>query len=354
MARHKSLARTRRYLDAGVDIERGRSFVEAIKPLAARTERPGCLPGSLEGFAALFDLRAAGFRDPLLVAAADGVGTKLKLASELRRHEGIGVDLVAMCVNDLVVTGAEPLFFLDYLALGHLDRVLARSIMAGIVQACQQVGCALLGGETAEMPGLYRSGEYDVAGFALGALERGEQLGWHKVSPDDIILGLGASGLHANGFALVRKIVAELGLSYQLPAPFDSAGSLGGVLLTPTRLYVRSVLAAARAGYLKAAAHITGGGLIGNIPRIIPQGLTAVVSSSSWEWPEVFAWLAQDGTIGKQEMLQVFNCGIGMALIVAPDQAANVQQIVERHGERVSRIGVVLASSPDAPAIQID
>jgi phosphoribosylformylglycinamidine cyclo-ligase len=336
------------YRSAGVDIEAGEALVEAIKPLARATARSGTL-GGLGGFGALFDPRAAGFIDPVLVATTDGVGTKLKLAIETGEHGGVGFDLVAMCVNDIVVQGAEPLFFLDYFATGHLDLETARTIIAGIASGCVQAGCALVGGETAEMPGMYAAGDYDLAGFAVGAAERGTLLP-RDVSPGDAVLGLASSGVHANGFSLARRIVAASGLDWSAPAPFDHAQSLGQALMAPTRIYVRGVLALHRAGLLKAAAHVTGGGLPGNLPRVLPTGSMAVLSSS-WPVPPVFGWLARAGGVAPREMLRVFNCGIGMALVVRDAKAA--MDVLEAEGERVFLIGQIEPGTGPA-SVRID
>ena len=327
------------YRTAGVDIEAGEALVAAIRPLAAATVRPGVL-GGLGGFAAAFDPRAAGYADPILLATTDGVGSKLALARASGRHDTIGVDLVAMCVNDLVVQGAEPLFFLDYFATGRLSVAEARAVIEGIAGACRQAGCALVGGETAEMPGFYPPGEYDLAGFAVGAAERDGLLP-RDVTPGDLVLGLASSGVHSNGFSLVRQIVADTGLSWDAPAPFAPGTALGTALLVPTRLYVRPVLALARARLLKAAAHITGGGLTGNLPRVLPAGTEAVLDAARWEVPAVFRWLARAGGVAAAEMLRVFNCGIGMALVVAEEQAAEAAALLRGTGERVFQIGRV-------------
>ena len=336
------------YRAAGVDIEAGDALVEQIKPLAAATARAGVL-GSLGGFGALFDPKAAGFADPVLVAATDGVGTKLRIAIETGIHETVGVDLVAMCVNDLVVQGAEPLFFLDYYATGALDVATARTVIAGIASGCAEAGCALVGGETAEMPGMYAGSDYDLAGFAVGAAERGKLLP-RGVTPGDVVLGLASDGVHSNGFSLVRRIVAASGLAWDVPAPFAPPDqvprpALGQVLMTPTRIYVRSVLALHRAGLLKAAAHITGGGLPGNLPRVLPEGCIAALEAS-WPVPPVFGWLARTGGVAADEMLRVFNCGIGMALVVA--DAAEATRLLEAEGEQVMRIGTIEAGVGEA------
>ncbi len=341
-------ARPLTYRDAGVDIAAGDALVEAIKPLARATARPGSL-GGLGGFGALFDPRAAGFADPVLVATTDGVGTKLRIAIEAGRHGTVGQDLVAMCVNDLVVQGAEPLFFLDYFATGRLRLDAARAVVAGIADGCRLAGCALVGGETAEMPGMYAEGDYDLAGFAVGAAERGALLPRGDVGPGDALLGLASTGVHSNGFSLVRRIVVAAGLALVDPAPFDPSRSLGEALLDPTRIYVRSLLALHRAGLLKAAAHITGGGLPGNLPRVLPEGVAAVVDAAAWPVPPVFAWLAAAGDVAAQEMLRVFNCGIGMVCVVSADRAEAAAALLRAEGEAVHRIGH-LRAGPAGPA----
>ncbi len=326
------------YRRAGVDIEAGDALVEQIKPLAKATLRRGVM-GGLGGFGALFDLKAAGFHDPVLVSTTDGVGTKLKIAIETGLHETVGIDLVAMCVNDLVVQGAEPLFFLDYFATGQLSVAQARTVIAGIASGCHQAGCALVGGETAEMPGMYREGDYDLAGFAVGAAERGNLLP-RSVEPGDAILGLASAGVHSNGFSLVRRIVQASGLAWADAAPFAPDLPLGAALMTPTRIYVAAMLALHRAGLLKAAAHITGGGLPGNLPRVLPDGTIAALTPS-WLVPPVFGWLARAGRVGAEEMLRVFNCGVGMAVVVSDPEAAI--KLLEEQGEVASRIGVIEA-----------
>lgn len=326
------------YRTAGVDIDAGDALVEAIKPLAKATTRPGVM-GGLGGFGALFDLKAAGFTDPVLVSSTDGVGTKLKIAIDTGLHDTVGIDLVAMCVNDLVVQGAEPLFFLDYFATGKLEVTQARAVIAGIAEGCRQAGCALVGGETAEMPGLYQTGDYDLAGFAVGAAERGALLP-RAVAPGDVLLGLASSGVHSNGFSLVRRIAEASGLGWDGPAPFAEGRTLGEVLMAPTRIYVRAVLALHRAGLLKAAAHITGGGLPGNLPRILPDGTTAALTAA-WTMPPIFPWLARTGGVAAPEMLRVFNCGLGMVLVVGAGQVDEATALLRAQGETVSRIGVI-------------
>ena len=329
------------YRGAGVDIDAGDALVEAIKPLAGSTKRRGA-DAALGGFGALFDLKAAGFKDPILVGTNDGVGTKLMIAIAANRHDTIGIDLVAMCVNDLVVQGAEPLFFLDYFATGKLEVATGRTIIAGIAAGCREAGCALIGGETAEMPGMYHGNDYDLAGFAVGAVERGQIVGGADVKPGDVVLGLASSGVHSNGYSLVRKIVEGSGVAWTAPAPFDAARSLGEALLIPTRIYVKSCLALARAGLAKAMAHITGGGLIENVPRVIPDDATVEINAASWKLPPVFAWLSKEGGVAPAEMARVFNCGIGMVIVVAPDRAEDATRLLTEHGETVHRIGKVV------------
>jgi len=332
------------YRQAGVDIEAGDALVEAIKPLAKATSRAGVL-GGLGGFGALFDLKAAGFTDPILVSTTDGVGTKLKIAIETGIHAFVGIDLVAMCVNDLIVQGAAPLFFLDYFATGALDVAAAKTVIAGIADGCKIAGCALVGGETAEMPGMYAGGDYDLAGFSVGAAERGKLLP-AGVAAGDAILALPSSGVHSNGFSLVRKIIENAGLGgaaggWQAPAPFAPGQTLAQALMLPTRIYVKPVLALHQAGLLKGAAHITGGGLPGNLPRVLPEGLGATLQAP-WTMPAVFAWLARTGNIATAEMLRVFNCGIGMTLIVSDAEAAS--ELLIREGEAPFLLGQVSAT----------
>ncbi|MEL6290025.1 MAG: phosphoribosylformylglycinamidine cyclo-ligase [Pseudomonadota bacterium] len=339
------------YADAGVDIDAGNRLVDAIKPLAAATARPGA-DGALGGFGGLFDLKAAGFKDPVLVAANDGVGTKLRIAIDTQQHATIGIDLVAMCVNDLVVQGAEPLFFLDYFSCGALDTGVAESVVAGIAEGCRLAGAALIGGETAEMPGMYAAGDYDLAGFSVGAAERGTLLPRADIAAGDALLGLASSGPHSNGYSLIRRVVDATGLGWAAPAPFARGMTLGDALLAPTRIYVKSVLRAiAATGQVKALAHITGGGLTENIPRVLPRGVDAVIDRSSWEMPAVFQWLAREGGIADAEMLRTFNCGIGMVLVVPADAADDVSAALRAEGEDVRQIGTLeVADVPDAPA----
>lgn len=326
------------YADAGVDIDAGNALVERIKPAAKRTARAGTMSG-LGGFGALFDLKAAGYTDPVLVAATDGVGTKLRIAIDTGNVDTIGIDLVAMCVNDLVCQGAEPLFFLDYFATGKLDVDQATRIIDGIAEGCAQSGCALIGGETAEMPGMYHKGDFDLAGFAVGAMERGADLP-SGVQAGDVLLGLGSNGVHSNGYSFVRKVVELSGLGWDAAAPF-AEGSLGAALLAPTRLYVKQALAAVRAGGVHALAHITGGGLTENLPRVLPEGLGATIDLSSWQLPPVFRWLAETANMAEAELLKTFNCGIGMICVVAPDRAEALRSLLETQGETVTVIGTV-------------
>jgi phosphoribosylformylglycinamidine cyclo-ligase len=328
------------YAKAGVDIAAGNALVKAIGPLAKATSRPGANV-SLGGFGGFFDPKAAGYKDPLLVAANDGVGTKLKLAIDSGRHDGVGIDLVAMCANDLIVQGAEPLFFLDYFATGKLDNGVAERVIAGIAEGCRQAGCALIGGETAEMPGMYAEGDYDLAGFCVGAVERGEALIGDKVADGDVILGLASSGVHSNGFSLVRRLAADKGWKLDRPALFDQEVLLIEALLAPTRIYVKSLLPVIRAGKIHALAHITGGGLLENIPRVLPKGLHAHVDAGAWPQPRLMAFLQAQGHIEPGEFARTFNCGIGMALLVAADDVAEVTGALEAAGETVFTVGRV-------------
>lgn len=326
------------YAEAGVDIDAGNALVDRIKPAAAATSRPGVMDG-LGGFGALFDPRAAGYQDPILVAATDGVGTKLRIAIDTGLLDGVGIDLVAMCVNDLVCQGAEPLFFLDYFATGKLSVDEAARVIQGIAKGCADTGAALIGGETAEMPGMYHGGDFDLAGFAVGALERGTALP-QNVAVGDVLIGLASDGVHSNGYSLVRRVVEHAGLGWTDPAPFADA-PLGEALLTPTHLYVRPVLAAIRAGGVHAAAHITGGGLTENLPRVLPKGMGADIDLSAWELPAVFRWLAEKGGISEAEMLKTFNSGIGMVLVVAADKADALDALLQEAGEKTIRLGAI-------------
>ena len=328
------------YADAGVSIEAGNALVRAIGPLARSTARPGA-DAELGGFGGFFDLKAAGYRDPLLVAANDGVGTKLKLAIETERHDGVGIDLVAMCANDLIVQGAEPLFFLDYYASAKLDNEVAGAVVASIAEGCRQAGCALIGGETAEMPGMYAEGDYDLAGFCVGAVERDKVLTGTRIAPGDVILGLASSGVHSNGFSLVRRIIEQEGWNLDQPMPGSAGAALADVLLEPTRIYVRALLPLVQEGRIKGLAHITGGGLLENIPRVLPEGCHAVVEADRWQLPRIFSLLQEGGRIAPEEMARTFNCGVGMAVIVAADEAAPVATALEGAGETAFEIGRV-------------
>ncbi|MDE2563982.1 MAG: phosphoribosylformylglycinamidine cyclo-ligase [Sphingomonadales bacterium] len=328
------------YAKAGVDIAAGNALVRAIGPLAKSTARPGA-DADLGGFGGFFDLKAAGYKDPLLVAGNDGVGTKVKLAIDHDRHDAIGIDLVAMCVNDLIVQGAEPLFFLDYFATGKLDSGIAERVVAGIADGCKMAGCALIGGETAEMPGMYAAGDYDLAGFCVGAVERGEQLTGDRVGAGDLLLGVASSGVHSNGYSLVRRLAADKGWKMDRPALFDQDRLLIDTLIEPTRIYVKSLLPLVRSGRINALAHITGGGLLENVPRVLPEGLHARISADAWPQPRLMAFLQAQGNIEPGEMARTFNCGIGMVLAVAPDEAASVTAALEAAGETVFAIGAV-------------
>ena len=331
------------YAQAGVDIDAGNAMVDAIKPLVRSTRRPGA-DAEIGGFGGLFDLKAAGFSDPILVAANDGVGTKVKIAIESGRHSTIGIDLVAMCVNDLVVQGAEPLLFLDYYATGKLDPKAGVEIVRGITEGCRQAGCALIGGETAEMPGMYSGSDYDLAGFAVGAAERGTLLPRADVVAGDIVLGLPSSGVHSNGYSLVRRIVALSGLAWEAPAPFASGKSLAEALLEPTRIYVKSLLQALKAAPgIKALAHITGGGFPDNIPRVLPDGVGVRLDLDAIAVPPVFGWHSQTGGVAEAEMLRTFNCGIGMIVIAEAAQADAVMAALTEAGETPVRLGEVTA-----------
>jgi phosphoribosylformylglycinamidine cyclo-ligase len=327
------------YAKSGVDIDAGNRMVDLIKPLVKRTARPGA-DAEIGGFGGLFDLKRAGFRDPILVASTDGVGTKVKIASAAGRHDTIGIDLVAMSVNDLVVQGAEPLFFLDYFACSKLDPEVGAAIVAGIAEACRQAGCALIGGETAEMPGIYHDGDYDLAGFAVGAAERDRLLPRRDITAGDVILGLASSGIHSNGYSLVRKVIDVCGLNLAAPAPFNDGRTLAEALLTPTRIYVAACLAALRgSSAVKALAHITGGGFPDNIPRVLPEGICARIDLATVPVLPIFRWLAQAGRVAQSEMLRTFNCGIGMIVVVAPEEAHEVATILQNAGEHVVTLG---------------
>ncbi|NKB45605.1 MAG: phosphoribosylformylglycinamidine cyclo-ligase [Alphaproteobacteria bacterium] len=339
------------YKDAGVDIDAGNALVEAIKPLAKSTGRSGA-DSALGGFGGLFDLKATGYKDPVLVAGNDGVGTKLLVAIEAGRHDTVGIDLVAMCVNDLVVQGAEPLFFLDYFATGKLSIEAATAVISGIAAGCREAGCALIGGETAEMPGLYGENEYDLAGFSVGAVERDGILP-RDIGTGDVVLGLPSSGFHSNGYSLVRKVVALTGHRYDDPAPFDSSVSLGDALLTPTRIYIKPCLALVKAGLAHGFAHITGGGLLENIPRVLADDLAVDLTAEALPLPPIMTWLGQAGGMSAVEMARTFNCGIGMIVIVAAEDETAALDILKEKGESPRRIGVV-SERGDGDAVRID
>jgi phosphoribosylformylglycinamidine cyclo-ligase len=342
------------YKDAGVDIDAGDDLVERIKPLARATARPGML-GGLGGFGGLFQLDLKKYPEPVLVSGTDGVGTKLKLAIELQRLDTVGIDLVAMCVNDVIVQGAEPLFFLDYYACGQLSADQAETVIRGIAAGCKEANAALLGGETAEMPGMYGPGHYDLAGFCVGAVERGEVLPRPDIAEGDIVLGLASSGLHSNGFSLVRHVIETKGLSYDAPARFAPGQALGDALLEPTRIYVAACLKALASGPgLKALAHITGGGLIENIPRVLPDGLGVRLDATTWRLSPVFRWLAEAGPVAPAELARTFNCGIGMVAVVSPDAAERIGATLAAAGETVSRIGMVVTARNDSARVLID
>jgi phosphoribosylformylglycinamidine cyclo-ligase len=335
------------YAQAGVDIDAGNRMVDLIKPLVRATARPGA-DAEIGGFGGLFDLKRCGFTDPVLVAATDGVGTKLKVAVDSKRFDTIGIDLVAMSVNDLVVQGAEPLFFLDYYACGKLAPETGAAVVAGIAAGCKDAGCGLIGGETAEMPGVYAGDDFDLAGFAVGAAERGQLLPRGDIAEGDVILGLASSGVHSNGYSLVRKVVEKSGIAWSAPAPFAARESLGEAILTPTRIYVKSCLAALReTNAVKGLAHITGGGFPDNIPRVLPKALGARIDLTKVSVPPVFKWLAREGRIAQNEMLRTFNCGIGMIAIAAPGDANRVADTFTRAGERVMRIGSVVRAGAE-------
>jgi phosphoribosylformylglycinamidine cyclo-ligase len=335
------------YRDAGVDIDAGDALVEAIKPIAKRTHRPGVLAG-IGGFGAMFEIPPGQYREPVLVSSTDGVGTKLKLAIELGKHDTIGIDLVAMCVNDIVVQGAEPLFFLDYFATGKLDNAVAAQVIAGIGRGCEQAGCALVGGETAEMPGLYAPGEYDLAGFTVGVVEKSRIIDGSAVRANDTLIGIASSGPHSNGYSLIRRIVevtrADLGQSLE-------GRTLGDTLLEPTRIYVKSLLALTQTLPVRAAAHITGGGLPGNLPRVLPDGTRAVIDNRAWRRPAVFDWLQKGGNVADVEMYRTFNCGIGMVLVVAPGDAERALTILQERGESAHIIGHIEPHSGEAEVV---
>ena len=335
------------YKDAGVDIDAGAELVERIKPAVKATSRSGMM-ANIGGFGALFDPKAAGYDDPILVSATDGVGTKLKVAIDTGKHDTVGIDLVAMCVNDLIVQGAEPLFFLDYFACGKLDVDHAEAVIKGIAKGCEESGCALIGGETAEMPGMYDAEDYDLAGFTVGAVERNKTVTGERIEKGDVILGLTASGLHSNGYSLVRKIVSSAqGYDYESPAPFAEDQKLGDILLTPTKLYVKSVLAALKLNddegnqAIKGLSNITGGGLLENIPRTLPDELGAVIDANSWELPPLFKWLAEVGNLNSDDLAVTLNCGIGMVIVCSEDMAEKLMENLRENGETVHKIGYI-------------
>ncbi|HVY12171.1 MAG TPA: phosphoribosylformylglycinamidine cyclo-ligase [Alphaproteobacteria bacterium] len=336
----KNSGRKDAYAKAGVNIDAGNELVRRIKPLAAATARPGA-QAALGGFGAFFDIKACGYKDPLIVSTNDGVGTKLKIAIETGRHDTIGIDCVAMCVNDLVVSGAEPLFFLDYFASGTLDVGVAEKVIAGIAHGCKESNCALVGGETAELPGLYAKGDYDVAGFAVGAVERDGVITGEKIKEGDVVMGLAASGAHSNGYSLIRKIIADKGLSYAAPAPFAPGMDLAEAFLIPTKLYVRPILTLCKEVEVKGMAHITGGGLLENIPRVLPKGLGVTVDGAGWRPPAMFQWLAREGNVTPEDMIRTFNCGIGMAVVIDGNEIGTMEDEMESFGIACSEIGIV-------------
>ena len=342
------------YKDAGVDIDAGAELVERIKPAVKRTVRSGMM-GGLGGFGAFFDPKAAGFKDPILVSSTDGVGTKIKIAIDAKRHETIGIDLVAMCVNDSIVQGAEPLFFLDYFATGKLEVGVAQQVIEGIAKGCEMAGCALIGGETAEMPGMYAAGDYDLAGFTVGAVERDEILTGENIKEGDVVLGLPSSGVHSNGYSLVRKLFASTqGYSYETPAPFEAGKTMGDVLLAPTRIYVKPMLKAIKAGGVKGMAHITGGGLSENIPRVLPSNVAVRIDAKSWPRPGIFGWLAKAGNMDAADMARTFNCGLGMVVIVEAAKADSIIALLKAEGETAYKVGSVEKRADDAPQVTID
>lgn len=337
------------YKSAGVDIDAGDELVERIKPFAKSTNRSGTM-GGLGGFGALFDTKAAGFKDPVLVSSTDGVGTKLRIAIDANGHDTVGIDLVAMCVNDILVQGAEPLFFLDYFASGKLDVATATRVVAGIAEGCKQAGCALIGGETAEMPSMYHDGDYDLAGFSVGAVEREQVLTGATIAAGDTVIGIASSGVHSNGYSLVRKVVKDSGASYDAPAPFAPDKTLGEILLAPTKIYVKSLLPLIKEGNLiKGLAHITGGGLLDNIPRVIPEGLAVDLDAALWTLPPVFGWLKKNGDMDNIDLARTYNCGLGMVAIVPPEKATAVIEKINTAGERASIIGTITKAEASTP-----
>lgn len=343
MSSTKSLS----YSDAGVDIDAGNDLIEQIKPLAARTRRPGVLAG-LGGFGALFEIPLDRYKNPLLVSGTDGVGTKLRLAMQMEKHDTIGIDLVAMCVNDLIVQGAEPLFFLDYYATGKLDNSVAVSVVDGIATGCEQAGAALIGGETAEMPGMYEAGDYDLAGFSVGIVEKSEVIDGTKVKAGDVLIGMGSSGPHSNGYSLIRKILELSGAD--IHSDLDGK-PLGEQLLEPTRIYVKALLELMKQLPIHALAHITGGGLTENLPRVLPNNTTAEIDNSSWAWPAVFNWLQQQGNVKTEEMVRTFNCGVGMVVVVAAEEADQAIEVLQQQGESAWKLGTIIASDEETPSV---
>ena len=335
------------YSDAGVDIDAGNDLIEQIKPLAARTKRPGVLAG-LGGFGALFEIPMDRYKNPLLVSGTDGVGTKLRLAMQINKHDTIGIDLVAMCVNDLIVQGAEPLFFLDYYATGKLDNNVAVSVVDGIATGCEQAGAALIGGETAEMPGMYEAGDYDLAGFSVGIVEKSEVIDGTKVQAGDVLIGMASSGPHSNGYSLVRKILEVSGAD--LNSDLDGK-PLGEQLLEPTRIYVKPLLELMKQLPIHALAHVTGGGLTENLPRVLPNNTVAEIDNNSWQWPAVFQWLQQRGNVETSEMIRTFNCGVGMVVVVAKENADRTIEILKQQGEQAWKLGSILASDEETPSV---
>ena len=342
------------YKQAGVDIEAGAALVERIKPHVKKTRRNGVMSG-LGGFGALFDLKETGYNDPILVSATDGVGTKLKIAIDMDRHDTVGIDLVAMCVNDLIVQGAEPLFFLDYFATGHLSVNMAEDVIAGIAEGCEQSGCALIGGETAEMPGMYAAEDYDLAGFTVGAVERDGIITGEDIKAGDVILGLASNGVHSNGFSLVRKLVADTqDFGYNTPSPFDGGLSLGELLLIPTRIYVKPLLKAIKEiGGIQDMAHITGGGFLENVPRVLPPHVKAQVDANNWTLPPLFKWLKQIGNLSNYDLSTTLNCGIGMIVVCTPEKAAAIEASLKESGETVYNLGVIADREGDEEQIEI-
>ncbi len=335
------------YKSAGVDIDAGDELVERIKPFAKATNRSGTM-GGLGGFGALFDTKAAGFKDPVLVSSTDGVGTKLRIAIDANGHDTVGIDLVAMCVNDILVQGAEPLFFLDYFASGKLDVATAARVVAGIAEGCKQAGCALIGGETAEMPSMYHDGDYDLAGFSVGAVEREMVLTGATIAAGDVVIGVESSGVHSNGYSLVRKIVKDSGIGYDSPAPFAPDKTLGAALLAPTKIYVKSLLPLIKeGGLIKGLAHITGGGLLDNIPRVIPEALAVDLDAALWTLPPVFVWLKKNGNMDNIDLARTYNCGFGMIVVVAADKASVVIEKIQAAGEQARVIGAITKAAID-------